>query len=169
MSEQQEGNEIVKLNIFALVSSVWVKLWIDKWKANLQADQERKRIEIPGFHMSWSGLQEISLPKKQASALASALEEILRKALHRGSFGFRGQMMDEGRQWCVEVKAHFSSLDKDSPELNLARNLVERELNGTMEVYPGTVRIRFPHHQPSSYRHLSSFWSSLLALWRRRR
>jgi hypothetical protein len=166
--ERREGDEIVRLNIFELVWS----MWLEHLKAKLQAEQERKRIVIPSFHMSWFGPQEIPLPKSKANALASALSEVLRKAwhVHRWYWGFSVRVIDYGQQWCVEVGTDFTSLDKDSLELTFARNLVERELNGTIEVYSTTIRIRFPHHQTlSSQQTPSSFWSSLLAFWKKRR
>ena len=161
MGERQKGDEIVRLNIATLIGSIW----IEQVKANPQAIQKPKGISI-----SCSGPGEIHLPRKQAIVLASALGEILRKALHRGNWRFSVKVRDEGRQWCVEVSTEFMSLDKDSPELTSARNLVERELNGTIEVYSTTIRIRFPHHQIlSSQQTPSSFWSSLWAFWKKRR
>ena len=174
--KRTKEDEVVRLNIFALVMDICAELWIEQLKANLQADLERKRIKPHRFSMSWSGPEEIPLSKKQADVLASALVETLRKAFRDVLMGrcVEGELRDEGRQWCLEVNAHFWLLDKDPPELAFARNLkdspelasacnlVEGELNGTIEVYPGTVRIRFPHYQPPS------LFSSLLALWKRR-
>ncbi len=117
-----------------------------------QARQEGKRVRFTLIS------PELRLSPKQASALAPALHEILRNACeHAFAAGQEGaitvRVTEEGQQWCVEVSDNGRgfdprSLDGKTLGLTIARNLLEQDLGGTLEVHSSpsqgtTVRMRF--------------------------
>jgi len=126
-----------------------------------QAHQEGKQVQFTLVG------PEVRLSPKQASAFASAFHEVFRNACeHAFLAGQRGtitvRVTDEGENWCVEVSDDgqgfdLKTLDGTTLGLTIARNLVEQDLKGKMQVHSQprqgtTVRMSFPKESAPSGR-----------------
>lgn len=126
-----------------------------------QAHQEGKQVQFTLVG------PEVRLSPKQASAFASAFHEVFRNACeHAFSAGQRGtitvRVTDEGEKWCIEVSDDGQGFDPKTLNgttlgLTIARNLVEQDLKGTMQVHSQpqqgtTVRMSFPKESARSGR-----------------
>ncbi|MFA0765478.1 MAG: hypothetical protein BDTLLHRC_000431 [Candidatus Fervidibacter sp.] len=117
-----------------------------------QARQEGKQVRFTLIS------PEVRLSPKQASALAPALHEVLRNACEHAFTAGQGgtitvRVTEEGTGWCIEVSDDGQGFDPKALDgttlgLTIARNLLEQDLGGTMEVHSAprqgtTVRMRF--------------------------